>query len=970
MDSKETTTSERSQSVNSRIKKKEGFPVIGIGASAGGLDAFNSLFKNMPVDTGMAFILIQHIEPSHVGNMVGLIQRQTRMPVVEVKDDGLEVQPNHLYMIPQNREISMVDGMLKLGVETDSRSMHSIDLFFRSLANDLGDHAICIILSGTGIDGTAGARAVKAQTGLVIVQDPGEAGYDGMPRSAIDAGVADFVLPADKMAEKLIEYVKGAYGKPAERRRQALEKSSDLLSEVFSIIKSKTKRDFSGYKTSTINKRIERRMVIRRVQELADYVPLLKDDPNEIKDLIKDFLIQVTNFFRDPEAFDAMKTYLKAFIKNKAARQEVRAWTVGCSTGEEAYSVAIIIRECLSELGREANFQVFGTDLDSAGIDIARAGIYPESIAADVSKERLERNFTKEDNRYRVNRELRERVVFAIHDLISDPPFSRTDLVSVRNLLIYLDPQTQKKVMPALHYALNEGGILFMGTAETVGDFQENLFETLDSHWRVYRAREDKHGLALTVGLDYAYHSIGPRPGSGRPTESSAANERTLIRAMPPAVLVDKNLNILFVHGETGKYLQLGQGQLSNGLLGMAREGLKAPLATASHQALSGDTEIRREGIRIKINGDTISVKITVKPIHDREVRLAVFFEDILEPRQKRRKDARIAPGERYKELEQELQYTRESLKSSVEELETANEELRTTVEEYQATNEELHSTNEELESSREELQSMNEELGTVNSEYSEKIQELSQISDDMKNLLNSTNIATLFVDMDLVIQRFTPATSHVLNLRDGDMGRPITDITSRVRPALLAEDVRKVLDSLVSTETEVQSDVGGWYSVRILPYRNSKNAIDGAVISFIDINPQKELHRKLNAALEYANSILDTMREPMIVLDSNLKVQSVNQAFYRIFRVNPEQTEGRVIYDLGNGQWDIPELRKLLGEILPMNSHFMDFRVEHDFPGIGKHIMLLNARRMELEDQGTQKILLAMEDITERGAH
>lgn len=792
MDNKESTTSEGNQAVNSQVENKKGFPVIGIGASAGGLDAFNTLFKNMPVDTGMAFILIQHIEPSHVVNMVGLIQRQTRMPAVEVKDNGLEVQPNRLYMIPQNLEISMVDGMLKLGAETDGRSMHSIDLFFRSLANDLGNHAICIILSGTGIDGTAGARAVKAETGLVIVQDPREASYDGMPRAAIDAGVADFVLPANKMAEKLIEYVKGAYGKPAERRRQALEKSSDLLSEVFSIIKSKTRRDFSGYKISTIKRRIERRLAIRRVQGLEDYVPLLKDDPDEINDLTKDFLIQVTNFFRNPEDFDVMKTYLKASLQNKASRQQVRAWTVGCSTGEEAYSVAIIISECLSELGREANFQVLGTDLDAAGIDVARAGIYPESIAAEVSKERLERYFTKEDNRYRINRELRERVVFAIHDLISDPPFSRTDLVSARNLFIYLDPQTQKKVLPALHYALNEGGILFMGTAETVGDFHEDLFETLDSHWRVYQARKDKHGLALAAGLDYAYHSIGPHPRSGTPAAASAADERALIGAMPPAVLVDKNLNILFVHGETGKYLQLGQGQLSNKLLDMARESLKAPLATASHQALSGDTEVRREGIRVKINGDTISVRITVKPIHEREIRLAVFFEDIREPKRKRKKDTGIEAEEHYKALEQELQYSRESLKSTIEELETANEELRTTVEEYQATNEKLHSTNEELESSREELQSMNEELITVNSEYSQKIQEFSLVSDDMKNLLNSTNIATLFVDMDLVIQRFTPATSHVLNLRDVGVGRPITHITSRVQPSRLAEDIKR----------------------------------------------------------------------------------------------------------------------------------------------------------------------------------
>lgn len=803
----------------------------------------------------------------------------------------------------------------------------------------------------------------------MIVQDPEEAGYDGMPQSAIRAGVADMVLPVGKMAEKLIEYAKGAYGRPAVRRRQALEKSTDSLNQMFNIIKAKTRRDFSGYKVSTINRRIERRMSLNRVQELEEYIRLLKESPQEIQELVKDFLIQVTSFFRDPHAFAVMKEHLKELIRGKSPREEIRAWTVGCSTGEEAYSIAILIDECLNELNRAAVFHVFGTDLDAAGIASARAGVYPESIAADVGPQRLKKYFAREDGQYRINRELRERLVFAVHDLISDPPFSRTDLISARNLLIYLDSRTQKKVLPVLHHALNDGGILFMGTAETIGDFQDDLFETLDRRWRVYRARKDKdHPAEVTTFRDFTYHGIETAPQvKGTPREAHAAEvERALVRALPPSVLVDKDLNVVYVHGETGKYLQLGQGQLSSSLLDLARESLRMPLATAAHLALSDDRDVTRESVRVRINGDTIRVKITIKPIHDRETRLAVLFEDVPESKRKGKKGAGVEADERYKALAQELQFTRENLKSTVEELETSNEELRSTVEEYQSTNEELSSTNEELESSREELQSMNEELNIINNEHSKKIEELSSVSDDMKNLLNSSGIATVFVDEDLIIQKFTPAASKVLNLRDVDVGRPLTDITSRLRSDL-AGDVEKVLDTLIPVETEGQADSGGWYSVRVVPYRTSDNAIAGAVISFIDINSQKELRSELADALEYASSILDTMREPMVVLDGDLKVLSVNQAFYRTFRADKGQTEGKRIYELGNGQWDIPELRKLLGEILPQNSVFDDFLVEHEFPGIGKRRIMLNARRLQLNDTGTRKILLAMEDVTER---
>jgi two-component system, chemotaxis family, CheB/CheR fusion protein len=944
-----------------------GFPVVGVGASAGGLEAFASFFRQMPKNTGMAFILIQHIEPSHVSNMVDLIQKYTPMPVIEVKDQ-VKVEPNHVYMIPQDRATSISDRILKLSEPTGNLLGHSIDPFFRSLAQDLKDQAICVILSGTASDGTIGARAIKAEAGLVLVQDPQDARYDGMPRSAIDAGLADFILPADKMAAKLMEYVHDSYGKPAERRRKALETSSDSLKKIFALIKSRTKRDFSGYKTSTINRRIERRMSLNKIDNVEDYIRLLQENKEEVQALLQDFLIQVTSFFRDPEAFMALKKHLKDLIAGKKPEEEIRAWTAGCSTGEEAYSIAITIQEVLEELKRSPKFQVFATDLDASGIAFARLGLYQESMAADISPEYLAKYFTKKDHHYQVNKELREKVVFAVHDIIGDAPFSRIDLASARNILIYLDAATQKKVLPMFHYALNEGGLLFLGTAETTGELND-LFLTLDRKWKIYQARKKDSKVPPEIAQDLIWQrttegrNIVPVQGSREEVEA----EKILLRALRPAVLIDNSQHILFVHGQTGRYLELKPGKLSQNLVDMAREGIRIPLSTAIYQALSQHQEVVREGIRLKINGDTLRVKITVVPVDGaKPEKLIVVFEDVVEPKAKKRlKGSAVEMEGRNRALEQELQFTRENLKSTVEELETANEELRSTLEEYQSTNEELHSTNEELETSKEELQSVNEELNTINNEHQQKIEELSTVNDDMKNLLNSTNVASVYVDEQQHIQRFTPTATKILHLMDRDIGRPIGDITSLLKSESLSQKVEKVQENLVPIVEEVQTKDGLWYSLRVYPYRTIQNAIAGVVLSFLDINQQKTLQKELTDSLAYVNSIMDTMREPMVVLDGKLKVISVNQAFYRTFKVKPEGTEGRKLYDLGNGQWNIPELRKLLEEILPQNSHLEDYSVKHDFPGLGQRTILLNARRLTAEGKGTDKILLALDDVT-----
>jgi two-component system, chemotaxis family, CheB/CheR fusion protein len=711
-------------------------------------------------------------------------------------------------------------------------------------------------------------------------------------------------------------------------------------------------------------------MSLNKIDNIDEYIRLLQENKEEVNSLLQDFLIQVTSFFRDPEAFQALKERFKAYLEMKKPEEEIRLWTAGCSTGEEAYSIAILIRECLEELRRNPAFQVFATDLDASGIDFARAGIYPESVAADIKPEYLSRYFIKKEDRYQVRKELRERVVFAVHDLLTDAPFSRVDLVSARNVLIYLDGETQKKVLPILHYALNDGGLLFLGTAETTGDLN-HLFVTLDRKWKIYKARKPgpqmPPEITRTNLQQPTARETGPRPV--RKTREENDTEKLLLKALPPAVLIDNNLHILFVHGETGRYLQLKEGKLSQSLVDMAREGLRIPLNTAIFQALSQHREVVREGIRVRISGDTLRVKITVVPLGETNPeKLIVVFEDVPEPKSKRpKKDTATEIEVRNQALEEELQFTRENLKSTIEELETANEELRSTLEEYQSTNEELHSTNEELETSKEELQSVNEELSTVNSEHQQKIEELSTVNDDMKNLLNSTNIATIFIDEQKNITRFTPTANKILKLLDRDIGRQIGDITSFLQTKNLDQDVDEVLETLVPREGEVQSREGKWYSLRIYPYRTNQNAIAGLVLSFIDISRQKAFEEEMQAALNYAGSILDTLREPVLVLDSGLKIISANRAFYQFFKVRPEKTEGKLLYELGHGQWNIPQLKKLLEEVLPKNSVFNDFQVENDFRDIGRRRMLLNARQLKSVNKGPDRILLAIEDITGR---
>ena len=947
----------------------EDFPVVGVGASAGGLEAFGKLIGNIPPQTGMAFVLVQHLDPTHASNMVGLLKRFTSIPVHEVTDN-IKLEPDNVYMIPPNSSMTITDHTLKLAAQTEHAGIiHSIDMFFQSMAADLKEKAICIILSGTGTDGTMGARAIKEQEGMVMVQAPDTAGYDGMPQAAISAGLADFVLKPEDMPERLIEYVRKYYGKRTARLRDAVKDPAGMAN-ILALVRTRTKHDFTGYKQSTIYRRIERRMGINKIDNLRDYFKFLREHPAEAEALAKDFLINVTSFFRDPESFEGLKAHLKKLIENKPAGAEIRAWVPGCSTGEEAYSIVIIIEEALEELKKYNVVQVFGTDLDREAINAARAGVYPAAITDVVNEERLKKFFVKKDGFYQIKRAIREKLVFAEQDITGDPPFTRMDLISARNLLIYFDSDLQKRLIPLMHYALNPGGLLFLGTAETVGEFSR-LFTQVERKYKIYKVADKDKRTPVVFRAAPVLHGAGETQNisgqiNARPVPGARTAEQILLEALPASVLVDASFQVIYSHGNTRKYLGVPEGIPNTNLTEVVHPELRASLSAMLHEAVSRHHEVMREGGRVKLNGSTQAIRITVKPVAqpgpgEPSGRIIVTFQDLPEQKRPHRKGA--AGDSRVADLEKELKYTKENLRSTIEQMETTNEELRSANEEYQSTNEELQSTNEELETSREELQSVNEELNTVNAEYQSKNEELSTANDDMKNLLNSIPVATIYLDNNLKVQRFTPAATNVFNFIATDIDRPISHITSKIGDIDITEKAEKVLDSLIPVQDVIQSKENKLYAMRIFPYRTSDNAIAGVVLTFMDISE----HEKVKVALSYAEAIINTLFQPVIVLDSELKVVSANRAFYDFFKVSHKETENKVLYEVDDLSWNIPELRKLLEKILPRQTEILNYAVEAEFPHIGRRKLSLNARRLNEKDGPEQRILVVMDDITNK---
>jgi len=844
-----------------------GFAIVGIGASAGGLEALEQFLQNVPPASNLAFVIVQHLDPTHKDIMVELLQRCSSLPVVRITD-RMRVEPDHVYIIPPNRDLALLQGVLHLLEPNKSRGPHlPIDHFLRSLAEDQLSRSIGVILSGMGSDGTLGLRAIKEKAGAAFVQSPSSAKYDGMPRSAIDAGLADVVAPVEELCGRILQYlrhvpllIKQPDVKPAATSQSGIEK-------VILLLRTQTGHDFSHYKKTTLYRRIERRMGLHQLNRIADYVRFLRSNTQEIELLFKELLIGVTSFFRDPAVWEQLKKeVMPALLAAHPKNSILRAWVPACSTGEEAYSLAIVFREALDEFmpSDQWTLQIFATDLDKDSIDKARTGFYPPNIAADVSEERLHRFFTQEESGFRVNKEIREMVVFAPQNLIMDPPFTRLDLLTCRNLLIYLETDLQKKLLPLFHYSLNPGGVLVLGTSETVGQ-SSDLFTAIPDTTRIYRRvdtilRPELVDFPLSL-THPPYHQIDPHQAVAYqplplPNLQALTDEMVLRRFSPAAVLTTSQGDIVYTSAKTGKYLEPSVGKANLNIFVMAREGLAGPLSGAFAKAIREKTAITLKGVKIGTNGGRQAVNVIVQhldePVALRGMILVVFQDLISSPVKKATKTGQqdTARDLRLTELADELQRSREEVQIIREEMQTSQEELKSANEELQIANEELQSTNEELNTSKEEMQSMNEELQTVNHELTAKVDELSRSGDDMNNLLNSINLAILFLDDHLNVRRFTIQTTTIFKLIPADTGRPITDVVSELDYPEMANDVRNVLRTLVSSERRVSARDGRWFLVRIKAYRTQGNRIDGVVITFTDISSTIGIEATLAEAL------------------------------------------------------------------------------------------------------------------------
>jgi two-component system CheB/CheR fusion protein len=963
--------------------KPKTFPIVGIGASAGGLEACSVLLRSLPADTGMAFVLVQHLDPTHYSDLREILARTTSIPVIEVTD-GAVVRPNHVYVIPPNTDMAIKAGVLRLRARTLARGQHlPIDHFLRSLAEERGNQAISIILSGTASDGTEGSRAIKAAGGITFAQDEHSAKFTGMPHSAVAAGCVDFVLPPAEISNELTRIGKHPYLRPTSAGKPEIAVApSDQMDALLGLLREATGVDFTYYKHTTLLRRIGRRMILHKLDDLKDYVLYVRNTPGEIEELYKDILIHVTGFFRDPEAFEALRKHVfPELFENNKKGNTVRIWVPGCSTGEEVYSLAMALLEYLwletqktAKLSLGATpFQIFATDISDVALDRARAGLYSEALVSDISQERLRRFFVRLDGGYQIVKPVREMCIFARQNVAKDPPFSHLDLVSCRNLLIYLDHVLQKRVISTLHYALRANGYLMLGGSETLGAFAE-YFASVDKKNRIYQKKKTAARMVNYFGaFDYGIRKPAHVKAAREPQPVFAIDNEVdqllANRYVPASIVVNDEMEIVQFRGKTGPYLEPATGHPTFSVSRMAREGLLADLRAAVAKARKQNAVVRKEGIRILSNGGTKDINLEVIPLHGLGPAgryYVVVFQDAAKRQEAPRKGAKLkdTASRENGHLKRELTQLREQFQALIEENETTAEEFKSANEEVLSANEELQSTNEELETAKEELQSSNEELTTLNEELQNRNLELTAVNNDLLNVLASVTVPVVIVGGDLHIRRFTPPAQKLLNLLPSDVGRRLTEIRPNLDVPDLGLVARQTIDTVTAQEIEVrENETGAWHLMRVRPYKTWDNKIDGAVLSFQDIDAIK---RNLDLYRVYADSLLESAREPILVLDSLLRVSSANSNFYRHFGVSHREIEGRPIFELGDGQWNIPRLRELLNHVLPDNGKVEDFEVRHDFPNLGPRTMMLNARRIEPQT-GRQSILLYIEDVTDK---
>ncbi|TYQ27664.1 CheR family methyltransferase [Pseudanabaena sp. UWO310] len=992
-------TSSSDLSMGSKPSLPDSFPIVGIGASAGGLEAFTQLLSNLEVDTGMGFVLIQHLSPQHHSQLSEILRNATTMPVNEAVE-GMRIVPNSVYVIPPNTLMTLEQGVLRLEPRQRVRGKYMvIDGFFSSLAADRKHLAIAVILSGNNEDGTVGLGVVKGAGGVTFAQDLGSAEFPTMPMIAIASGYVDFVLPPAEIARELGKISQNAMEiddstdiMPNDNYEiEAAEASiftespenQKFLPLVLEILNNAMGVDFTHYKQGTIRRRIARRMGLLNLQNLGMYAHYLQEHPIEVEKLYHDILINVTSFFREPDSFKALKDIVFPQIcQDKLPNAPIRIWVAGCATGEEVYSIAISLLEFFDDRPNKQTIQIFATDISTIAIEKARVGIYNHNTLIDISPERLRRFFVPVEGGYQIGKTVRSLCVFARQNLTNDPPFSRLDLISCRNMLIYLEPVLQRKVMPIFHYALNPNGFLMLGSSEGIGNATD-LFAIADKKSRIYKCKHSAPRMNFNfVKSTYTKDSVSDSSAPIKfkePPENNLellADRVVLSRYAPVGVIVNSELDILQFRGQTSAYLEPAPGKASLNLLKMARPTLRLELRSAIFSAKDQDIPIVKDGIELQ---QGVIVKIEVIPLSmNNDPYFLVLFtsrpQRSLSPQQnlgRSRKELNQSDRSRSAELEvarltHELEKTKEYLRSIIETQEANNQDLKVAGEEILSSNEELQSANEELETAKEEIQATNEELSTINDELRSRNVQLHQFNNDMQNLLSSVNIPILMLSGDLRIRRFTPMAEQSFNLIPSDVGRPFSDIQNNLDIPHIRTLITTVIDTLIPYEQEVKDLSGRWYSLRIRPYRTTDNHIDGVVISLIDIDLIKRNALELESSRNYAAAIIETLRQPLVVLNAEMQVLTANHAFYQIFQMSPSQTENQSIFTIGQGEWNIPKLRSLLTEILLLDITVQNYELTQNFPQLGNRTVLLNACQIDRPNIG-QMILIAIEDITER---